>query len=292
MKVVACLLAVAALLGAGSSLAQSPAEREAAFLGNLRQLNEMLATAPDRVVAEIGDRTVTRADVAEALTHLPPTNGTRSVEQIYREAVQGLLAQKALAIRAREKGIDKEPAVRQRAATGTDVLLANEYLRRAVPKTVTEDMLRDVYKRDIASQPGPEEVRARIIMTYTRSDADFALQRLAAGADFESVASIISKDASAKSGGDLGFVSLGAILPEIGAVVFALAPGQTTSFPVRTAEAWYIVKVEERRRRPPPSFETMRPALLQQLIRGAMPSAVREAMAGLPVRDYGLTGKN
>lgn len=268
------------------------AEMEAAFLTALRRLSEELAKTPDTIVAQIGGHGITRGEVSVAVGGLPPTNGTRTLDGVYHDAVQGLMAQQALAIRAREQNIDRDPGVRHRIATATDTILANEFLHRATAPAISDQMTQDAYNRDVAGKPGAEEVRARVIMTYTRQDAESVVLALAGGADFADVARRSSKDASAPVGGDIGFVRLGAVLPEIGAVMFALPPGQTTTYPVRAAGAWYIIKVEARRQQGAPSFDAVRAQLVQQLTQAALPGVIQRAMAGLPVQDYGLMGKD
>ncbi len=265
---------------------------EAAFLGSLRRLSELLAKTPDLVVAEIGDQSITRADVAEALANLPPTNGKRTLQSAYRDAIRGLIVQRALVIRAREAGIDKDPAIQRRIAAATDTILSTEYLRRSASAVVTDAMLHNAYDRDIANQPGLEAVRARIIMVQTPQEAADVQAALAGGMDFSQAAMKFSQDATAQVGGDLGYVRIGSVLPEIGAVIFSLAPGQTTAYPVQAGGALYLVKVESRRQQGPPSFEAVRGQLAQQLARDAVPQVVDKALAGLVVNDYGIMGKN
>ena len=115
---------------------------------------------------------------------------------------------------------------------------------------------------------------------------------LSKGGDFAALARSMSRDASAKAGGELGFVRLDAVSPGIGAVLFALSPGQTSAFPVRVApNAWFIVKVEARRQQGTPSFESVRDRLAQQVMRASAPAAIQKAVAGLPTHDYGASGK-
>ena len=78
--------------------------------------------------------------------------------------------------------------------------------------------------------------------------------------------------------------------PEIGSVVFALAPGQMTGYPVRSHDAWFILRVEGRRQPGAPTFEAARGALEQDIIHAAAPELMREALAP-PVSYHGLAGK-
>lgn len=284
----------AAAFAAEPAPAPAPTQSEMAadFLASVRGLIDDFTKNPGTVVAEIGDHPITRGDVAEALRTVPATDGGTSLEALYRNAVQGLMAQQAMVIRAKEQGIDKDPAVARRIETTVNTILANEYLRRVIAPAVTDQMLHAAYDREFAGKPGAEQVRASVIMTNTEQEARDVLAELSKGADFATVARSTSKDASAKASGDLGFVSLDAVSPAIGGVMFSLTPGQTSAFPVRVApNAWFIVKVEARRQQAAPSFESVRNQLVQEIMRESAPAAIQKAVAGLPARDYGMTGK-
>ncbi len=67
--------------------------------------------------------------------------------------------------------------------------------------------------------------------------------RLAHGEKFEDIARKVSEDpGSAKSGGDLGVISKGAMVPEFEAAAWALQPNQVSD-PVRTEFGMHLIKV-------------------------------------------------
>lgn len=72
------------------------------------------------------------------------------------------------------------------------------------------------------------------------------MERVHNGADFMEMAKAYSEDASASSGGDLGWVSPGDTVPEFEQAMNALLPGQISQ-PVRTSFGWHLIKVIERR---------------------------------------------
>ncbi len=291
---IAAMLAGLAPMGvrAAEPAQATQAESAADVLASVRKLSDEFVKDPNTVVAEIGGQAITRGDVGDALRTVPATNGGTTIDVIYHTTVQGLMAQQAMVFRAKAMGIDKDPAVRRRIAESGDTILANEYLRRTAGPAVTEQVLHDAYDREIAGKPGPEEVQARVIMTNTQQEAMDVLSSLAKGGDFAALARSTSKDTSAKAGGEIGFVRLDAVSPGIGAVLFALSPGQTTAFPVRVApNAWFIVRVEARRQQGTPSFESVRDRLAQQAMLASAPAAIQKAVAGLTAHDYGASGK-
>ena len=72
-------------------------------------------------------------------------------------------------------------------------------------------------------------------------------KRIAGGqSDFATLAREISEDASAKDGGDLGWTSPGAFVPEFEQVMNSLAPGQVSD-PLTSRFGVHLIQVVERR---------------------------------------------
>lgn len=98
----------------------------------------------------------------------------------------------------------------------------------------------------------PESVQARHILVKVAQGADADTveaarlrlvqmrQQIADGADFASIARAGSEDASASTGGELGYFSRGRMLPTFEAAAFALKPGELSE-PVRTPLGWHLI---------------------------------------------------
>jgi peptidyl-prolyl cis-trans isomerase SurA len=71
-------------------------------------------------------------------------------------------------------------------------------------------------------------------------------ERLDNGGKFEELAKLHSEDASAPSGGDLGWVSPGDTVPEFEHALNALKPGQISD-PVQTPFGWHLIQALEHR---------------------------------------------
>lgn len=72
-------------------------------------------------------------------------------------------------------------------------------------------------------------------------------ERLDHGSDFAELARQYSEDASANSGGDLGWVNPGDTVPQFEKAMNLLAPGEISE-PVRTPFGYHIIQVQERRK--------------------------------------------
>lgn len=119
-----------------------------------------------------------------------------------------------------------------------------------------------------------EQTRVRHILIkpnelVSPSDAQARLEqlklRIEGGDSFENLARSHSDDrGSAVSGGDLGWVSPGDLVPEFEEVMNALAPGEVSE-PFQTRFGWHIVQVLERRRHD--DTEEVRRARAREMIR-------------------------
>src|SRR5207302_6544557 len=79
----------------------------------------------------------------------------------------------------------------------------------------------------------PEGERTDAEWATARETAAAVFARLKAGADFADVAKEVSRDGTAKDGGDLGTLKKGELADEIESQILALAPGQSSE-PFRT----------------------------------------------------------
>ncbi|MFA6032604.1 MAG: peptidylprolyl isomerase [Myxococcota bacterium] len=142
----------------------------------------------------------------------------------YREVVKGhLIKSKLYAIRIRPRVKVTEEDAKNWYAQNVNALSTSGGVQLSVifvpfPKDATEDQIKELRKR-----------------------AGAAYARVMGGQEFSIVASEVSADPSAKSGGDLGMVRRGMLQPELERVIFGLKEGQTGE-PVETTAGVYIFK--------------------------------------------------
>jgi peptidyl-prolyl cis-trans isomerase C len=212
-------------------------------------------------------------------------------ETLYPGVLQQLINTEALVIRAQNKGLDENPVVRRKVKAAGDRVMADEYLRQEAGKEITEEALLARYKRDYEGKPGPEEVRARIIVVPTEKEATDIIAEIKGGAAFATVARRASKDSTAAAGGDLGFNRRDGFNAEIGSVAFALQEGQLAPYPVRSVGGWFVVKVEERRHGVMPGFAALHDEISHALLQEAAIRLAQSATEGLKVRQFDLQGR-
>ena len=90
--------------------------------------------------------------------------------------------------------------------------------------------------------------------------------RVKGGADFVALAKENSKDPGSKEdGGMLGFFGRNQMVPEFEKAAFELKKGEVSA-PVKSQFGWHIIKVEDRRQKPPPSFDEVKERILASMM--------------------------
>jgi peptidyl-prolyl cis-trans isomerase C len=280
---------------AGAAVAQAPSQGlpppDIGAYASLQAAVAELERSADTVVAEVGSRKITWGDIADAIHAMPQIVGGVPFPALYQRAAMQLMQQEALAQHGQNSGLDKDPIVQRRMRIAADQAMATEVLRRSLAPNITEKALRETYEAVVANKPAPDEVDARVIMVDTLDEANAVIKRLQGGANFAEQARDFSKDGTAGNGGDIGYARLDMFSPEIGAVIFALAPGQITAYPVRSQNKWFILRVESRRQPAATTFEAARSALEADVIHAGAPVLMQSAMTTVPIVYHGLTGK-
>ena len=243
----------------------------------LAEMADSLAKNGNVSVVTIEGKPITQADAADVVRAMPAALASLGIHVLYQRALDQLIRERLMVLDARKAGFDKDPNVLRRQGAATDRVLADAWLSHKVDALVTDQALHARYDRDIAGKPGPEEVRARVILVSTEAAARNLIEKIQSGADFADLARQFSGDASKVAGGDLDYVPLDALGPEVGSVMFALSPGQVTAYPVHAQPGYFIIRIEGRRQRATPGFDQARAGLVSELRR----EAAAQALAGL-----------
>jgi peptidyl-prolyl cis-trans isomerase C len=124
----------------------------------------------------------------------------------------------------------------------------------------------------------------------TEEDAKAVIAELKGGADFAETAKAKSTGPSADNGGDLGFFTKGRMVPEFSEAAFAMKVGEVSSTPVQTQFGWHVIKVDDRRQAPPPSFEESVDQLRDEGARQIIAAELVSLREGLEIKTFNLDG--
>lgn len=244
-----------------------------------------LAAAQDsKVLAKVGDREITAADVDQAALDL--AQQFQSFPQSERRArvLDSLIDFNTLAILAEQTGLDKDDELKRRLALLRARALHNDYFIKNVQPTVTDDMVKARFDEEIAKVTPEKQVKARHILVKTADEAKAIIKELEGGADFAELAKEKSTGPSGPKGGDLGTFGKGQMVPAFEAAAFALEKGAFSKEPVQTQFGFHIIKVEDKIDQPLPTFEQLQQQLRQVLLTEAYTDALKSGREKLGVK--------
>jgi len=218
------------------------------------------------VVARVNGRDITAADLAVAEKMYAQQLGPMPKDAKRSMLVDALIELRVVTDAARKEGVEKSETYKKQMAFLEAQTLRSVFVDSKVATAVTDDAVRAVYDKQVAKISPVEEVRLRHILLPSREAADGVIKALKSGQDFATLAADRSLDTASKvKGGDLGFVVPGQTIPEIATATASLGPGQFTESPVQSSFGYHVLKVEERRQRPVPAFETIAFQIRQSL---------------------------
>jgi peptidyl-prolyl cis-trans isomerase C len=249
-----------------------------------------VAPGGDPVVARVDGAEIRLSDVAEAAQRLPEQFRAMPPQILFPLLIDQMISEAVVTQAARKAGLQHTPEVRRQMARIEDQVIQQALIGREIAEKVTEQALRARYQREIADKPAEAEVRARHILVQTESEARAIIAALAGGADFAATARERSRGPGAAEGGDLGFFKREDMPEALGEVAFALQPSQVAPDPVRTQFGWHVVKVEERREQPRPSFEEAEAGLRRAASEEAAEALVERLRGQARIERFGLDG--
>lgn len=179
---------------------------------------------------------------------------------------------------AEKKKLGDTEEFKKKLALARNRLLIEALLTQEGKAAVNEAAMRKVYEEAIKQTGEEQEVHARHILVETEDEAKKILADLKKGGDFAAIAKEKSKDpGAAAQGGDLGYFTKDQMVPDFAEVAFKTEKGQLSD-PVKTQFGWHIIKVEDKRTKPAPSFEQVKPqieAYIQQKAQAEMVQKLR-----------------
>jgi len=130
--------------------------------------------------------------------------------------------------------------------------------------TVSEEEILAEYQQQMEQAP-PLQFKARHILVATQGEAVDVISQLDGGADFAELAKEKSTGPTGPNGGDLDWFSPDQMVAPFANAVANMEDGAHTSAPVQTQFGWHVILREESRESTPPTFESIRDTINQQV---------------------------
>jgi peptidyl-prolyl cis-trans isomerase C len=247
----------------------------------------------DPLLAKVNGVEIHQSDLTvaeEEAGQLPPMSPDAKRDYLVQFVADMILVSKA----AEDKKMDNAPQFKQRLAFARNKLLMEELLQSTGKAALTDEAMHKVYDDALKQMGEVQEVHARHILiratpgdekasTAAKAKIEAIIARLKKGEDFEKLAKDVTEDPSGKTnGGDLGYFSKEQMVPEFSEVAFKLDKGQISE-PVKTQFGWHVIKVEDKRVKPAPKFDEVKPQIEQFVTRKAQAELVQSLRASAKV---------
>jgi peptidyl-prolyl cis-trans isomerase C len=259
-------------------------------------LSAQPARADDPLLAKVNGVEIHQSDltsVEEEAGQIPPMSADAKRDYLVAFLTDMILVSKA----ADDQKLADTPEFKRKAEFNHKKQLMAALLDKTGKAALTDDAMRKVYD-DAVKQMTPEaEVHARHILIRAPADDEKAskaaedkikavIVRLKKGEDFGKVAAEVTEDPSGKAnGGDLGFFAKDQMVPEFADTAFKLEKGQISE-PVKTQFGWHVIKVEDKRTKPLPSFEEVKPQIEAYVTRKAQADLVTKLREGAKIEKF------
>ena len=230
----------------------------AAFL--LVPLTAPRAQDADPVVARANGVDIRQSDLALAEDEIGGNMPQMTPDQKREYLITYLGDVVVLGQAAEQQKLGDRDDVKHRIEFERNKVLMETLLQNVGQAALTDEAMHKVYDDAVKQMTGEQEVRARHILVPTEDEAKEIEAELKKGADFATLAKEKSKDPGAAEGGDLGYFTKDQMVPEFSEVAFKLDKGQISD-PVHTQFGWHIIKVEDKRTKPTPTFDEVKSQL-------------------------------
>ena len=236
------------------------------------------STAPlraqdDPVVARVNGVDIHQSDLAIAEDEVGNNMPQMGPEQKRDYLITYLTDIIVMAQAAEQQKLADSPEVQRQVAFERNKVLMEALLQKTGEAAQTDDALHKVYDQAVKQMHPQEEVHARHILVPTEDEARAIETQLKGGADFAALAKEKSKDPGAANGGDLGWFTKDQMVPEFADAAFKLDKGQISD-PVHTQFGWHIIQVVDKRIKPTPTFDQVKPQLEAYVARQAQAQLV------------------
>ncbi|MFN3656092.1 MAG: peptidylprolyl isomerase [Pseudolabrys sp.] len=236
------------------------------------------------VVAKVNGVEIRQSDISaaeEEAGQLPPMAADAKQDYLVQFLADMILVSKA----AEDKKLGDTPAFKSKLEFARKKLLMEALLAQTGKDAMTDAAMRKVYDEAIKQIADEQEVHARHILVRAAPGDDKAskeaedkikavIARINKGEDFAKVAGEVTEDPSGKAnGGDLGYFTKDQMVPEFANTAFGLDKGKISE-PVKTQFGWHVLKVEDKRKKAPPTFEEVKPQVEQYVQRKAQADLV------------------
>jgi len=219
---------------------------------------------PINAAASVNGTIITN-DMVEQGIKVAISQGQKDSPDLRKMVIQKYVEVLLLAQKAERDGLaNSERANTQLAMIRQNYLADLEMSTYLAKNPITDADVQAEYNRELASlgsQGMIVEYKLSDIAVATEADAQAALARIKKGEPFDKVARSVSLAPNKAQGGAVGWIQLGQIPSQLSPVLTSLSKSQVSPAPIQVQQAWYLIKLEDKRTSKPPSLEQAKAAI-------------------------------
>ncbi|HKV17093.1 MAG TPA: peptidylprolyl isomerase [Reyranella sp.] len=273
---------------AGAAIAQQPSPKPPA---QPAPPADAKPATKDPVVAVVNGQQIHLSDVEIAQQSLPQQYRNMPLSAVFPALLDRMVDSKLVEQDGRKNKVTDDPAFKKRLAFVEDQVVQDFWLQEQIAEKVTPERMKQAYEEKVKNMPAEDEVHARHILVATEPEAKAIIADLKKGAAFDKLAKEKSTDkASGAEGGDLGWFKKTDMVKEFADAAFALKKGELSQTPVKTQFGYHVIKVEDRRKAPPPSFEELSGQIHQDLARETVTAMLNKLRADAKIEKFNIDG--
>lgn len=246
--------------------------------------------ADDPVVARVNAKEIKRSDVLAMLQQLGPEVQQMPLQMIYPQLLEQLVQSELVSEAGYKAKLQDSAEVKRRLKEAEEQFVQQAWLRGEIDKRLTQDKLKAAFDKWAKENPPQDEVRARHILVAKKEDADAIIKQLKGGADFAKLAAEKGTDGTKDNGGDLGYFVKDQMVKPFSDAAFAMKPGDISQTPVKTDFGYHVIKVEDKRKQTPPTFEQAAPQLRPMVAQEIAEEVISGLRKSAKVETFNIDG--
>jgi peptidyl-prolyl cis-trans isomerase C len=220
------------------------------------------------VLAEVAGTTITVDSFKKEIENLPPyLKPMVEPAEGKKEMLETMVIRELIMQEAAKENIESLPAVKDKLEELKKRLVVEAFLKKKVEEQakLTDEELKKYYEQNKAKFKTGDQAKASHILVKTEKEAKDLLAQIKGGANFEELAKKHSTDGAAAKGGDLGWFTKGAMIPEFEKVVFAMKENQISDV-VKTKFGYHIIKLTGKRAAGERTFDEVKDQIKSALL--------------------------
>lgn len=243
------------------------------------------------VVATVNGTDIMRSDVFGFIATLPEQVRQMPIQNLFPMALDQVINNNLISQKSENAKLENDEEVAKLMEQAKTQIIRNIYVDRALDKEVTEKSLEKAYKELVSEMEKVQETKARHILVDSEDKAKEVIAKLKKGSKFEDMVKEYSTGPSAEKGGELGWFAKSEMVPEFAEAAFAVKKGDFSKEAVKTQFGWHIIKVDDRRQRPEPKFEDVKPQLEAQLRQKTLGELLDKWQKDSKVKKFDINGE-